>query len=327
MYPPEALNACHQEMGQSASQQHYQVDKMAAMFTAMRLDHKEAEATCHVENEPEELAELMDIDEPVPNIGWEETSILDVVAFEPMNLDEESHLIHSGEATHTFAGRASPLLAEGSNCNLYHQLRPKRSSSRAADSRRRRQRSAYCSGKPQSSAREPLGIVPRNTPARVSILTNRLTGPDPVKVFGENCEKNLADWISLLRQTTLPKGIPSVDPRVRAAFRMVDNVIYGKARPLLRRLAYVRLTQIFACLEAIIKAERGNGTRRALFYRDASVAMNIYRSAQQPKPGVGKARRENILKERKRTAGRWSDLAASSPLCVLIYTEAAESFV
>ncbi|KAK4032878.1 hypothetical protein C8A01DRAFT_20124 [Parachaetomium inaequale] len=161
---------------------------------------------------------------------------------------------------------------------------------------------------------------------RVTTLAYRLVGHDSIHSFAENCEKTMGEWIALLGKTTLPSDIASSDPCIIVAFQAVDGVICGRGTYLLRRLAYVQLMRLFISLTAIIKSERENGRlHRNPCHRDATVAMDIYMSAQERRSNTRDLRRE--LQERKRFGRSWSDLAGPSPLFVLVYSDAAEPIV
>lgn len=163
--------------------------------------------------------------------------------------------------------------------------------------------------------------------ARVTSLSHRLVGKEPLNSFAENCQKTIADWISLLSKTTLPSDIESSDPCIITAFKAVDSVICGhQGTYLLRRLAYIQLMRLFASLEAIIKSERETGRIfREPGYGNASIAIDIYMSAQESHLHPYDLRSE--LRERKRTGRRWKDLAGLSPPLVLMYSEASEPIV
>jgi len=134
-------------------------------------------------------------------------------------------------------------------------------------------------------------------------------------------------WISMLKKTTLPSDITSSDPTITTAFRGIDSVISEQQGTyLLRRLAYIQLMRLFASLQDIIQADRENERiRLEPSERVASVAMNIYLSAQERSSNMGNLR--NKLKERKRSGRSWTDLARPSPLFVLIYSDSAEPIV
>src|SRR4051812_43508417 len=92
----------------------------------------------------------------------------------------------------------------------------------------------------------------------------------------------MGEWIALLGKTTLPSDIASSDPRIIVAFQAVDSVICGQGTYLLRRLAYVQLMRLFCSLEAVIQSEREYGRlQRKPCYRDKTVAIDIYMSAQE----------------------------------------------
>ncbi|KAI1302241.1 hypothetical protein F5Y03DRAFT_385568 [Xylaria venustula] len=116
----------------------------------------------------------------------------------------------------------------------------------------------------------------------------------------------------MLCEASLLNGITSDDPRILMAFNAVDTTICGRGSNPLRRLAYVHLMRLFDSLKDIIKSDRDNGRiHREPYYRDANIAMDIFLNAQRTQSN---------------TMG-WSDLAAPSPLFVLVYSDAAEAIV
>ncbi|KAK4243624.1 hypothetical protein C7999DRAFT_18045, partial [Corynascus novoguineensis] len=83
------------------------------------------------------------------------------------------------------------------------------------------------------------------------------------------------------------------------------------------------LSRLFVSLEAIIKSDRENWRLpRKPCCRDATVAIDIYVAAQPGHPDTSDLRRK--LKERKRRARIWSELARPSPLIVLMYSGETE---
>lgn len=163
--------------------------------------------------------------------------------------------------------------------------------------------------------------------ARVTFLTKKLIGRDPIGTFADNYEKTMPDWMALLRETSLPSGITSEDPRIITAFRVVDSVICGRGTALLQRLANVQLNRLFSVVKGIVKSERENWRiHREPYYRDAGIAMDIYMSAQEPQSDVAELRLK-LKYGRKRFSKRWSDLATLSPLFLLVYSGAAEAMV
>ncbi|KAL2259549.1 hypothetical protein VTK26DRAFT_6732 [Humicola hyalothermophila] len=158
---------------------------------------------------------------------------------------------------------------------------------------------------------------------RVTNLARRLVGENAVNTFTQNCDKTLKQWMPLLAETTLPSDITSSDPCIIAAFQAVDAVICGQGSDLLRRLAYIQLNRLFVSLEAIIKFDRENWRHpRKPCCRDATVAIDIYMAAQPGHLDTSDLRRK--LKERKRRARIWSELARPSPLMVLLYSGETE---
>ncbi|KAJ4248085.1 hypothetical protein NW762_012855 [Fusarium torreyae] len=169
--------------------------------------------------------------------------------------------------------------------------------------------------------------IAKRKSARVTSLYHRLIGHEPLDSFAENCEKTIPDWISLLRKTALPGLINSSHPSIVAAFKAVDLVICGtQGTYLLRRLAYVQLMRLFVSLEALIKSERESGKFvRKQGFGDASIAIDIYMSAQQSHLHPDDLRRE--LKERRRAGRVWRDLSGPSPLFTMVYSQASESIM
>ncbi|EGU82789.1 hypothetical protein FOXB_06696 [Fusarium oxysporum f. sp. conglutinans Fo5176] len=139
-----------------------------------------------------------------------------------------------------------------------------------------------------------LHEIRKKQSACVISLSHRLIGLNPLGSFAENCEKTIPDWITLLGKTMLPTFINSSHPCIIAAFKAVDSIICGdEGTHLLRRLAYIELMRLFASLEAIIKYERETGRiSREPGYGNASLALDIYMSAQESHPHPNDLRRE-----------------------------------
>lgn len=162
---------------------------------------------------------------------------------------------------------------------------------------------------------------------KITALSNRLIGDNPIDVFAVNCEKTLLDWIKLLSIATLPDDIQSTDRCIITAFKAVDSVICGQGTNMLRRLAHVHLIRLFGCLEAIVKTDRVTGRiHRERHYRDDHIAMDIYMNAQEAHSNTNELRLK-IKRGRKRFSKRWSVLAKASPLFLLVYPDAAESIM
>lgn len=155
-------------------------------------------------------------------------------------------------------------------------------------------------------------------------LALRLIRKNAAAYFMKNYQATLSGWISLVVKTSLPIGVVSSDSQVITTFRVLDNAI---SKPgVLSRLAYIQLIRTFRTLEERIAEDRQCGRiHREVGYRNASVAVDIYMSAQDSRPDVNALRRE--LLERKRTGRRWTELAGPSPLCLLLYSSESEIFV
>ncbi|KAG5803331.1 hypothetical protein H9Q74_012316 [Fusarium xylarioides] len=163
--------------------------------------------------------------------------------------------------------------------------------------------------------------------ALVTLLCDVLQGRDPLNTFYTNYYAVVTDWNKLLAETKVPSNASSASPEIIRAFKITDGVICGeRTSHLLRRLAYVHLMQLFNVLESIIRLERETGqVLRGRYYRDASVALDIYMGAQEDTSNAYFLRRK--LKERKRAGRSWRDLSDPSPLFVLMYSDAAERIV
>ena len=161
----------------------------------------------------------------------------------------------------------------------------------------------------------------------ISLLCKTLQGKNPLNTFYTNCNKAIADWRKLLTETEVPCNASSTSPYITRAFKVIDTVICGSQTSyLLRRLAYVHLMRLFSTLEDIIKIERESGlVIRGRYYRDASVALDIYMSAQDDVSDQDCLRYK--LKERKRTGRSWRDLSKPLPAFVLMYSDATERIV
>lgn len=160
--------------------------------------------------------------------------------------------------------------------------------------------------------------------ARATLLCDKLLGGDPLGMLSRNYQATIADWNTLVAETTPPGNVSSSSPRITHAFRAIDSIICGQQGSyLLRRLAYVQLMRLFDLLEDTIRLERETGqVIRGRYYRDSSVALDIYMSAQEDARDQCYLRRQ--LNERKRTGRSWRDLSKPSPLLVLMYPEAAD---
>jgi hypothetical protein len=143
--------------------------------------------------------------------------------------------------------------------------------------------------------------------------------------FVGNYQYALDHWVSLQMGPALPNDVKSSDARVVAAFRVLDNAI-AKEQGMLSRLAYMQLIRMFRELEDRVAADRQRGqVHRDTGYRDASVALDIYMSAQDGSPDPTTLRR--ALLERKRMGRRWTTLAGPSPLFLLLYSPETEMVV
>jgi hypothetical protein len=250
------------------------------------------------------------------NIGCKVACESNPLDFEPMEIDQGPNSDYSHDACHEFPTGISfrPERFQNGRNNSYRRYKIQRSES------------PFTTGANAASGFKPLSLLHRpERLTQVNSILYRLLGHNPIESFAINCEKTLMNWISLLRETTPPHDVSSSDPRWAGAFKVLDSIITGRQGGyLLRRLAYVQLTRVFASLEAIIKSDRDNGLiHREPYYTNAHIAMDIYMSAQEKDSNTGDLRRK-LRQGRRRFSRRWSDLAILAPLFVLIYSDAAE---
>ncbi|KAK3377444.1 hypothetical protein B0H63DRAFT_372150, partial [Podospora didyma] len=150
---------------------------------------------------------------------------------------------------------------------------------------------------------------------------------DAMSFYAENSQHARACWESLLEQTAISASTSCFDPAIVSSFRMLDHVITSKgSTPFVSRLAYVQLMRHFDTVEETIDSSRRHGLiHRAAGYRNASIALDIYMTAQEGYTDPASRRRQ--LLERKRAGRRWKQLAGPSYLFLLVYSDAAERIV
>ncbi|KAK3934041.1 hypothetical protein QBC46DRAFT_429375 [Diplogelasinospora grovesii] len=164
----------------------------------------------------------------------------------------------------------------------------------------------------------------KKTNAKLLRLLNnlpRLVRDEAITFFDANMENFLGDWITILEHTNLPSNTASSDPYVITVFRRLDGTI-DAGESIRSRLAHIQLMRVFQSLERIIATERrARQIQRERGKGNATVAMNIYKSAQQPSVS------RHDPKKRKQIARWWTTFAGPSPLLVIIYSEVAEKIV
>ncbi|KAK6065237.1 hypothetical protein SCUP234_12652 [Seiridium cupressi] len=254
---------------------------------------------------PDEVTIQMDVDTCLEvKIGSKTECANSDLAFEPMDMDQRDNIC---------ASRMEPEIdgRSGPTSRLFYQ-------EETTVLNTEQQLIHYAESQLDTTAMNKRKL------SRIMSLSSRLIGYDPIEVFAENCEQTFPDWITLLRDTTLPNGITSQDPRIIAAFKAVDSVIGGQGTHLLQRLANVQLVRLFSLLKEIIESDADGGRIvRKPYYGNAKIAMDIYLGAQETQLKIREFRKK--LKEgRKRFSKRWNDLARPSPLFVLVYSDAAE---
>ena len=278
---------------------------------------------------PDEVLEPMDIDARLAADLSCETGSANVSAFNLPDIDmlvEVDIGCETGSANNTSVSESMNIDQEAGVCVGDTRLELSQTRTNSSNSQ------SFGATRTDSSFRETAREGRSWTHAemkahRVTFLSNRLIGHNPIGTFAGNCEKTLPDWITLLRNATLPNGVTSGDPRIITAFKAVDSIICGQGTNMLRRLANVHLMRLFGSLEAIIETDRETGRiHREPYYRDDHVAMDIYTRAQETHSNTNELRLK-LRRGRKRFSKRWRDLATASPLFVLVYSDAAESIV
>lgn len=160
----------------------------------------------------------------------------------------------------------------------------------------------------------------------ISMLCGRLLCEGVITRFFTALESTATPWSRLLHDTTVPHDAGSEDSRYVRAFKALDLAIRvpDSSCPLLPRLAMAQLYRLIKVLEARIARDRkAGGIATSSGYGDASIALDIYATAQsQPSPPS-----RGGLSHRKRLAKRWSELAGPWPLFVLIYSKEAENIM
>ena len=146
---------------------------------------------------------------------------------------------------------------------------------------------------------------------------------DAQKYLLEKCRIGLTSWVFLARQTTVPKNIRSSDAQVLVAFQTIGSFILSESDKMLRRPAYVQLVSLLDSLVDNIATDRTRGfVHRAAGYKNTTIALDIYMSAQQRLTNAASLRRE--LLERKRNGQRWLQLAGPSPFTLILYSDVAD---
>ncbi|RYC77874.1 hypothetical protein BFJ63_vAg19252 [Fusarium oxysporum f. sp. narcissi] len=240
-----------------------------------------------------------------------------------MQLDSDNPLVEKTETLTTVTGTLSRLSLHDSK--PWRQRRLKRPKSQAIH-RAWRVRPVTDEKHPNRRTRILLEVdaFRKKQKTRVARLSHKLLGAAPLQTFNRNYEEVITDWDLLKSKTNIQNVSSSSDPRIIRSFKVIDDVLCGAQSPtLLRRLAYVRLMDLFSFLEGLISFERKSGrVIRERYYRDASIAIDIYMSAQEDTSDPNGLRRQ--LRERRRVGKCWKDLSKPSPLLVLMYSEAAE---
>ncbi|KAF5139518.1 hypothetical protein E5D57_003314 [Metarhizium anisopliae] len=155
---------------------------------------------------------------------------------------------------------------------------------------------------------------------------DRLIGSDPFTFFADNFQSVVAEWISLLTETTpRTRETGSTDPQLVTAFQVVDKYLTGRqGNYLLQRLAFVQLMRLSDFIEKIIQSERQTGSQRKAGYGDATIVIDLYKKAQ----GISDTKMlTSIVRERRRTGRQWERLAGPSPLFLLVYSKYADTIV
>lgn len=182
---------------------------------------------------------------------------------------------------------------------------------------------------PQKASTSGLDPLARSPPTSSDaqweprVVAQQLVRAEAKVTFAQNIFEIYKFWLQLVHSTTLSHNMTSMDAGVVAAFQAIDNVIESNAYRL-ARLAYARLPVVMSSLHAIISVDRKQGRiHTAAGYRNASVALDIYLSAQRS--GVGVMRKK--LAKRVRLANRWAHLGGSQPLLLVSFPDVADNIM
>ena len=148
---------------------------------------------------------------------------------------------------------------------------------------------------------------------------------DAHKYLGEALEPALPAWMLLVNQTTIPTHLD-----ISNAVNAIEGAITSDKNPVfLKRFGYVRLSMFFELLERRIRLDRQLGFIESQSGRtNASVAVDYYLDGlNMSSNSLDKSCLRGAMRERKRKAGRWRELAGPSVVLLLLYSDTAEKFV
>lgn len=150
---------------------------------------------------------------------------------------------------------------------------------------------------------------------KMQLVSSMLITQAPLESFLQHYNETLANWIELVKITTLPIDIHSSSDFVKNAFDAVGRAMAGPG--IFARLAHVRLLKLFDLLEVLIQSERKRGLRSRS--RNSTIAITRLIEFQEART-LSRVR----IRELRRLARRWEHLAGPSVFLLLMYSEAAE---
>jgi hypothetical protein len=119
--------------------------------------------------------------------------------------------------------------------------------------------------------------------ARITQLCYKIRDSKPIQTFNKNYHQIISDWNSLKDETRILNLASSSNPRIIRSFKIINLILCRRqGSTLLCRLANVHLIDLFSIVERLVSFERKSGhIVQKPHYRDASVALDIYISAQE----------------------------------------------
>ena len=145
-------------------------------------------------------------------------------------------------------------------------------------------------------------------------LVNALLRDDAKQFFVIHCEEIFENWISLLRQTTLPDDASCSDESVTNALVALHRRVTQAETPPKRFLASVQLARTLDILKRRIRTQRRNGTTVGRpGHGDATAIIDIYMKAT----GAPKEQVHDLI----RVANRCTALGKDVPLLLLVLTD------
>ena len=168
-------------------------------------------------------------------------------------------------------------------------------------------------------------------------IVQKFIRSDATERFFQVLEQTTVAWASLVHKSTLPTNAAAAEFDLGTAVSAIHSVILGKeATGLSSSFGYLQLSRFFDMLEHVIKRDRETQSShlgqlyeekcRGMGRGNATIAIDIFLSAQNQAPGGPLAKRGAVLRAR-RVGDRWRHFVKQSDLLLLIFSDKAESCV